>query len=96
MKKLFLLPLLTLTLMGCSKNQATSGEYQKVDKGRNLVVCIGDIERVNYYSDQYYLLEYQAISGDAFTINVKYQTKVENPIKIDTYCGKTISYVIGG
>ena len=96
MKKLFLLPLLTLTLVGCSGNKATSGEYQKVNKDQTFVVCVGDIERINYYGNQYYLLEYQAIGGEVFTVNVRYQKTQETPTKIDIYCGKTISYVIGG
>lgn len=84
MKKLFLLPLMAISLVSCE----TSG-YTQLKRNQVLTICFGAND-LSYFNDQYTYLAYQEKSGG---ISVQHR-KENDKIKVDTFKGKNISWVI--
>lgn len=109
MKKLFLLPLLTLTLTGCgmsfsnketnnpSANQSAqiSEEWHVVDSEHTLGIYYGKDIMV-YLPDDYDFVSYQIIQEPIITVNVKKRAKGNETEKTDIFIGNNISVVVWG
>ena len=84
MKKLFLLPLMTISLVSCQ----TSGLKQLKDH-QVLTVCFGAND-ISYFKEEYAYLAYQEQSNG---ISVQYRRENEK-IRTNTFKGKNITWVV--
>lgn len=84
MRKLFLLPLLAISLVSCQ-----TGSYTQLKANQVLTVCFGTND-ISYFKEEYAYLAYQEQSNG---ISVQYRRENEK-IRINTFKGKNISWVV--
>ena len=84
MRKLFLLPLLAISLVSCQ-----TGSYTQLKANQVLTICFGANE-VSYFKEEYSYLAYKEISKG---ISVEYR-KESTKTKTNTFKGNTISWVV--
>lgn len=85
MKKLFLLPLMAISLASCQ----TSGGYTQLKDKQVLTVCFGNND-ISYFNEEYTYLAYKEIKNG---IAVQ-QKKKDSELKTNTFKGNNITWVI--
>lgn len=95
MKKLFLLPLLAITLTGC--NNENIGKWVEVGKTESLGIVINEECAFTYSYDDYESIYYSAICENYLTtVKVKHNKIDEPTFYVDTFIGDNITIVVWG
>ena len=84
MRKLFLLPLMAISLVSCQ-----TSDYTQLKANQVLTICFGTNE-VSYFKEEYSYLAYKEISKG---ISVEYR-KESTKTKTNIFKGNTISWVV--
>lgn len=85
MKKLFLLPLMAISLVSCQ-----TSDYTQLKTKQVLTICYGGNLAISYFYEEYNYLAYQA---NQKSIKVKHRKEKEQ-IKVDTFQGQNITWVV--
>lgn len=92
MKKLFLLPLLLVSVCSCSNNNS----WTELKEGETLTILVENDKYYHVYSnDSNRKVKYQTFTDGIFTIDVVVNYSNNYTIK-DHYCGTTVSYIHEG
>ena len=95
MKKLLLLPLVALSLVGCNDNSKVETGWVVVNRDEILLVYCGNTQVTTYSYSYCSLLQYNSTADNGYTkLSIKYTLTMNEETKIDNYYGYNISYSI--
>lgn len=92
MKKLLLLPLVALSLVGCNDKKSTG--WVTIEKNETLTICYNS-RYIDYVGNNYSLLQYNSVFDDGYTdLRVKFTDIYGTQTKTHCFYGTNITYAV--